>query len=61
MVEIEPNDLRDVRLKRRLGGYDRKTVDRLLEAFADSYTFVWRECAELKERVDHDRVFPPEI
>jgi cell division initiation protein len=48
-----PVELRHVRLGRSLfGGYKRAEVDTLMEEVADSFEEVWRERAELADRVE---------
>jgi cell division initiation protein len=51
-MTMTPVEIRHIRLRRRPLGYPRQTVDRLLEEIADSYEGVWRERADLTERVD---------
>ena len=48
-----PVEIRHVRLKRSLFGYRRGPVDRLLTAIADSFEDVWRERADLEDKVEH--------
>ena len=48
-----PVELRHVPLKRSLLGYHRGAVDALLDDIAASYETVWRERAELADRVEH--------
>jgi cell division initiation protein len=48
-----PVELRHVPLRRSLLGYSRGAVDALLEDIAASYEVVWRERAELSDRVEH--------
>jgi DivIVA domain-containing protein len=52
-MNYAPVELRHVRFKRRVLGYQRAAVDRLLEEVADSFEAVWRERAELADRVEH--------
>jgi cell division initiation protein len=47
-----PVEIRHVRLQRRLFGYRRQPVDRLLTEVADSFEEVWRERADLGDRVE---------
>jgi cell division initiation protein len=47
-----PVEIRHVRLKRGLRGYQRQAVDRLLEEVADSFENVWRERADLADEVE---------
>jgi cell division initiation protein len=48
-----PVELRHVPLRRSPLGYSRGAVDALLEDIAASYEVVWRERAELSDRVEH--------
>ncbi len=47
-----PAELRHVPLRRRLFGYQRSMVDRVLDDAATSYETVWRERADLADRVE---------
>jgi cell division initiation protein len=47
-----PVELRHVRLQRGLLGYRRQPADRLLTEVADSFEEVWRERADLADRVE---------
>lgn len=47
-----PVELRHVPLRRRLFGYQRSMVDRVLDDVATSYETVWRERADLADRVE---------
>jgi cell division septum initiation protein DivIVA len=40
-------------MKRGLFGYRKQPVDRLLEEIADSFEVVWRERADLADKVEH--------
>jgi cell division initiation protein len=52
-LAITPVEIRHVRLKRApLGGYRRAHTERLLLEIADSYEEVWRERADLIDRVE---------
>jgi cell division initiation protein len=52
-VAITPVEIRHVRLKRGpLGGYRRGPTERLLLEIADSFEEVWRERADLIDRVE---------
>jgi cell division initiation protein len=52
-VAITPVEIRHVRLKRApLGGYRRAPTERLLLEIADSFEEVWRERADLTDRVE---------
>ena len=48
-----PVELRHIALKRSLLGYRRGAVDAVLEDIATSYETVWRERADLSDRVEH--------
>jgi cell division initiation protein len=48
-----PVEIRHVKLQRGLLGYSRAPVDRLLTEIADSFEDVWRERADLGDRMDH--------
>lgn len=52
-MQLTPVEVRHLELRRGLFGYRRATVDRAIEQVADSFEAVWRERAELGERV-HD-------
>jgi cell division initiation protein len=47
-----PVELRHIVLKRGLGGYKRDSVDLLITEIADSFEDVWRERADLADRVE---------
>jgi cell division initiation protein len=52
-VAITPVEIRHVRLKRGpLGGYRRAPTERLLLEIADSFEEVWRDRADLTDRVE---------
>ena len=48
-----PVEIRHVRLRRGVIGYGRRAVDRLLAEVTDSYEDVWRERADLADRLEH--------
>jgi cell division initiation protein len=50
-MHLTPVEVRHLELRRGLFGYRRSTVDRAIESVADSFESVWRERAELGERV----------
>jgi cell division initiation protein len=50
-MQLTPVEVRHLELRRGLLGYRRSTVDRAIEEVADSFETVWRERAELGERV----------
>jgi cell division initiation protein len=51
-MALTPVEIRHVRLKRRLLGYDRKETDELLELIAASFEDVWRERADLRDALE---------
>ena len=51
-MAMTPVEIRHVQLGRSLRGYRRETVDRLLADVADSFEGVWRERADLADRVE---------
>jgi cell division initiation protein len=51
-MSYTPVEIRHVRMKRGLLGYRRGPVDRLLEEIADSFELVWRERADLADKVE---------
>ena len=48
-----PVELRHVKFKRGLIGYRRLPVDRCLEEAVESFEEVWRERADLTDRIEH--------
>jgi cell division initiation protein len=48
-----PVELRHVRFRRSLFGYSCVSVDRVLAATVDSFETVWRERADLEDKVEH--------
>jgi cell division initiation protein len=48
-----PVEIRHVKLQRGLLGYRQPPVDRLLTEIADSFEDVWRERADLTDRIEH--------
>jgi cell division initiation protein len=52
-VGITPVEIHHLQLGRGLFGYRRSAVDRCLEEIAVSYEVVWRERAELADKVEH--------
>jgi cell division initiation protein len=50
-MQLTPVEVRHLELRRGFFGYRRSTVDRAIEQVADSFEAVWRERAELGERV----------
>jgi cell division initiation protein len=51
-VFIAPAEVQEKKLKRRLRGYRRGDVERLLQEVVASYELVWRERDELRRRVE---------
>jgi cell division initiation protein len=51
-VSLTPVEIRHVKPGRRLLGYDRKTVDRLLDDVVASFEQVWRERADLRDEME---------
>lgn len=51
-MSLTPVEIRHLELSRRPFGYERGTVDRLLEEIAVSFENVWRERADLRDRVE---------
>src|SRR3712207_3594461 len=52
-MALAPVEIRHVALPRRAFGYGRSAVDRLLAEAAESFEDVWRERADLADRVEH--------
>jgi cell division initiation protein len=58
-MALTPVEIRHITLTRSLFGYSRSVVDKLLEDIVDSFEQVWRERADLAdkiERVEEDLV-----
>jgi cell division initiation protein len=51
-MALTPVEIRHVRLKRRLLGYERAETDELLELIAASFEDVWRERADLRDALE---------
>lgn len=51
-MSLTPVEIRHVRLGRRPLGYERPTVDRLLEDIASSFEDVWRDRADLRDEIE---------
>ena len=51
-MALTPVEIRHVKLKRSLVGYRRESVDDLLEEVTRSFQDVWRERADLGDRVE---------
>lgn len=52
-MSLTPVEIRHLQPGRGLFGYDRGAVDRLLAEIADSFEDVWRERADMADRVEH--------
>lgn len=53
-MALTPVEIKHIRLARALvGGYRRVAVDQLLEDIADSFEDVWRDRADLSDKVEH--------
>ena len=50
---LAPTEIRHVPIPRGLRGYRRGAVEQLLDEIADSYEDVWRDRADLADRVEH--------
>jgi cell division initiation protein len=48
---LSPADVQDHKLKRRVRGYNKEDVERLLEQVVESYQQVWHERDELRAKV----------
>jgi cell division initiation protein len=51
-MSLTPVEIRHVQLDRRVLGYERKAVERLLEEIAASFEDVWRERADLRDEIE---------
>lgn len=52
-MTLAPVEIRHIKLKRTLlGGYDRTAIDELLHDVASSFEDVWRERADLADKVE---------
>jgi cell division initiation protein len=51
-VSLTPVEIRHVKPGRRLLGYDRRTIDRLLDDVVASFEEVWRERADLRDEIE---------
>jgi cell division initiation protein len=51
-MSLTPVEIRHVKLDRRVLGYERRAVERLLEEIAASFEDVWRERADLRDEVE---------
>jgi cell division initiation protein len=52
-MTLSPVEIRHVPIGRGFWGYRRGAVERLLDDVADSFEDVWRERADLADRVEH--------
>jgi cell division initiation protein len=52
-MAITPVEIHHLELRRGLFGYRRGAVDRALSEIADSYAEVWRQRADLADKVEH--------
>ncbi|MBA2357386.1 MAG: DivIVA domain-containing protein [Actinobacteria bacterium] len=52
-MSYTPVEIRHLKLRRGLLGYRRGGVDAVLEEVADSFENVWRDRADLQDRVEH--------
>jgi cell division initiation protein len=52
-MSLSPAEIRHAELDRDLFGYKRSTVDDLLEEIVESFEQVWRERADLADKVEH--------
>jgi cell division initiation protein len=50
---LAPTEIRHIPIPRGLRGYRRGAVERLLDEIADSYEDVWRDRAEMEDRIEH--------
>jgi cell division initiation protein len=51
-MSLTPVEIRHVKLGRRLGGYDRRATEELLDRIAESFEDVWRERADLRDEIE---------
>jgi cell division initiation protein len=51
-MALTPVDIRHLKLGRSIFGYERDGVDRVLVEIADSYEDVWRDRADLADRIE---------
>ena len=51
-MALTPVEIRHISLSRSLGGYSRGAVDRLLEEIIESFEQVWRERADLGDKIE---------
>jgi cell division initiation protein len=51
-MTLTPVEIRHVKLDRRVLGYERRAVERLLDEIAASFEDVWRERADLRDEIE---------
>jgi cell division initiation protein len=51
-MALTPVEIRHIRFKRALIGYQRAPIDRTIEEVADSFETVWRERADYADRIE---------
>ena len=51
-MSLTPVEIRHVKLDRRVLGYERRAVERLLEEIAASFEDAWRERADLRDEIE---------
>jgi cell division initiation protein len=51
-MSLTPVEIRHVKIRHRLGGYDRPATDALLTRIAESFEDVWRERADLRDELE---------
>jgi cell division septum initiation protein DivIVA len=52
MMSLTPVEIRHVKLGRRPFGYDRRVTDELLSDIVNSFEQVWRERADLRDKME---------
>jgi cell division initiation protein len=52
-MSLTPVELRHISLGRALFGYSRTAVDKLLDDVVESFENVWRERADLSDKIEH--------
>ena len=52
-MALTPVEIKHIRLQRAAFGYRRPLVDQILEDVADSFEDVWRDRADLADKVEH--------
>ena len=60
-MPLTPNELRQLELRRRAGGYERESVDRVVEYMRQNYEEVWRERESLRVEVADYREVDAEL